>query len=269
MSFHETCFAIPKMDCPSEEQVIRMALDSATGIENLSFDLGARTLTIVHTEAPNDLLQCLSPLGYGATIKTSRQIESLDGIGNPEKQKDEAKVLWILCFLNASMFLLETTLGVYSQSTGLIADGLDMLADASVYGISLYAVGKTVAHKHRAARLSGYFQLILAVGLFVEVVRRSVYGSEPMGGVMSTVSVAALFVNIFCLVLLNKHRGGEVHMKASWIFSANDVIANAGVILAGILVMLTGSRFPDLVIGTLISLVVLSGAIRILKMARN
>ena len=55
-------------------------------------------------------------------------------------------------------------------------------------------------------------------------------------------------------------------MKASWIFSANDVIANLGVILAGFLVAWTGSLYPDLVIGLIIGAIVLTGARRILQL---
>ena len=269
MHLRETCFSISKMDCPSEEQVIRLALDRYDAIEKLTFDLRARTLTVVHGGDPEDLLQLLLPLGYGAKISSSKTIEDFEASEKDAGSLGEGKVLKQLCFLNAGMFFIEIILGIYSQSAGLIADGLDMLADASVYGISLYAVGKTAHHKQQAASLSGYFQLILAAGLFVEVIRRFLYGSEPVGMIMSIVSVLALSVNILCLVLLTKHRTGGVHMKASWIFSANDVLANVGVIVAGLLVTLTGSRLPDLVIGILISMIVLSGAVRILRMTRR
>jgi Co/Zn/Cd efflux system component len=78
----------------------------------------------------------------------------------------------------------------------------------------------------------------------------------------------ALAANATCLLALARHRGGGVHMQASWIFSTNDVIANVGVILAGALVSWTRSAIPDLVIGTIIGLVVLRGAVRILRLGR-
>jgi Co/Zn/Cd efflux system component len=58
-------------------------------------------------------------------------------------------------------------------------------------------------------------------------------------------------------------------MRASWIFSTNDVVANLGVILAAGLVAMTGSRLPDLVVGAAIASVVLAGAVRILRMSRT
>lgn len=181
----------------------------------------------------------------------------------------ERKTLIILLSINALMFITELTLGWFAQSTGLIADSLDMLADATVYGLSLYAVGKGVAKQAKAARVSGYLQITLGCGVFVEVLRRMVYGSEPQSTLIIIVGVLALFANVICLVLISKHRNGGVHMRASWIFSANDVIANLGVIISGVLVAMIGSRFPDLIVGTIISIVVIRGGIEILKQAKE
>lgn len=117
---------------------------------------------------------------------------------------------------------------------------------------------------NQAAHFSGWLQLALALGVLLEVLRRAIYGSEPVSILMMGVGAVALVANIACLLLIFKSRNQGSHMKASWIFSANDVLANAGVITAGILVAVTGSQVPDLVIGVIIGLVVLSGARRIL-----
>src|SRR5690606_8126400 len=135
---------------------------------------------------------------------------------------------------NGFMFILEMVLGLIAQSAGLISDSLDMFADSAVYGVSLYAVGKALSLKQKAARISGYMQIVLAVFAFGEVLRRFIYGSDPESSFMIGVAALALIANISCLMLIYKHREGEVHMKASWIFSTNDVLANLGVILAGI-----------------------------------
>lgn len=185
-------------------------------------------------------------------------------------EKAEARTLKILLAINAAMFVLEFGVGWYAQSTGLVADALDMFADAAVYGLALYAVGRAARHKLRAAHLSGLLQVVLALGVLAEVVRRALYGSEPVSALMMGMGVLALAANVACLWLLARERdgGGEsgVHMKASWIFSVNDVLANIGVIVAGTLVALTGSHWPDLVAGTLIGLLVLSGGVRILRL---
>ncbi len=108
--------------------------------------------------------------------------------------------------------------------------------------------------------------VILALGALSEVVRRFIYGSEPMSSLMMIFGGIALIANIACLFLIFGNKEDGAHMKASWIFSANDVIANIGVILAGLLVTVTSSRYPDLVIGLIIAFVVLNGARRILQL---
>jgi Co/Zn/Cd efflux system component len=135
-----------------------------------------------------------------------------------------------------------------------------------VYGVALYAVGRAARLQMRAAQLAGWLQGLLALGLLVEVGRRFFSGSEPQSLMIMAVSCVALIANVACLLLIARHRDGGVHMKASYIFSANDVLINVGVIVAGGLVAWTGSNYPDLFIGGLIGLVVLLGARRILAL---
>ena len=191
------------------------------------------------------------------------------GCGAEQADELERKTLIILLLINAFMFVTELVLGWIAQSTGLIADSLDMLADAAVYGISLYAVGKGVLQQARSAQVSGMLQVTLGFGVLFEVIRRLIFGSEPQSLLIMTVGFVALFANIACLMLISKHRDGGVHMRASWIFSTNDVIANLGVIFSGVLVALLGSRYPDLIVGTIISLVVIRGGITILRDAKQ
>ena len=175
-------------------------------------------------------------------------------------------LLKLLLAINGAMFVFELIVGLIAQSTGLIADSLDMFADAAVYGLALYAVGRAAALKMKAAHIAGWLQVVLALGALLEVVRREVVGSEPASMLMMSIGLVALIANVTCLVLIAKKRDRGAHMTASYIFSANDVIANAGVIVAGVLVAWTGSSYPDLVIGAVIALIVLSGARRILNL---
>ena len=105
--------------------------------------------------------------------------------------------------------------------------------------------------------------------ILVDILRRIIMGSEPISEFMVFVGLIALVANIVCLRLIEKHKDGEVHMRASWIFSKNDVIANTGVIVGGVLVWQFDSRWPDLVIGSLIALVILNGARHIIHDARK
>lgn len=179
----------------------------------------------------------------------------------------ERKTLRIVLGINAFMFIFELVLGLIAESTGLIADSLDMFADASVYSISLYAVGKSAVLKGNAAKLSGIVQIALSLLVLFDVLRRFILGSEPVSALMIGVGAIALVANSICLSLISKHRDGGVHMRASVIFSTNDVIANIGVIISGALVWVFGSRYPDLVIGLFIALVVMRGGIHISKEA--
>ncbi|MEA1988492.1 MAG: cation transporter [Pseudomonadota bacterium] len=181
----------------------------------------------------------------------------------------QKSLLITLLTINAAFFVLEIGVGWYAESTGLIADSLDMLADAIVYGIAIYAITRSDSLKANAALLSGYFQLLLALLVGFEVIRRSFYGSEPISELMMIMGFLALLANAYCLKLIFKHRNGEVHMRASWIFSANDVLANLGVIIGGVLVFWLDSRIPDLIIGTIISLFILSGALYIIRDAKS
>jgi len=188
-----------------------------------------------------------------------------------EMESTDAKqkgVLIVLLAINGSMFILELMIGMIAQSTALIADAMDMFADATVYAIALLAVGRAIVHKQNAARLSGILQIFLGLGVIVEVVHRMLIGSEPESMFMIGVGLVALTANSICLMLISRHREGEIHMRASWIFSRNDVLANIGVILAGVLVAVLGNPLPDLIIGAIISTVVVSGGVRILREVR-
>jgi Co/Zn/Cd efflux system component len=253
------------MDCPSEERLIRMALDGHAGVADLRFDLAARTLTVIHGGDAAPVLDKLVPLGLGATLARSDDVGTVE-LATPSGDEIEARTLRIVLVINAVMFVVEAAAGWLAESTGLIADSLDMLADATVYGLALYAVGKTARAKLRAAHVSGVFQAALALGVLADVSRRLLAGSAPEPPAMIAVSTLALAANVVCLVLVARHRHGGAHMRASWIFSTNDVIANLGVIVAGALVAWTGSHLPDLVIGTGVALLVLAGAVRILRL---
>lgn len=180
------------------------------------------------------------------------------------KNNLERKTLITVLVINALMFVFELAFGLIAQSTGLIADSLDMFADAIVYSISIYATGKAMSIKTQAAKLSGIVQIILALMVLADVCRRFFVGSEPKSVLMIIIATIALIANTICLKLISKHRDGDVNMRASVIFSKNDVIANLGVVIAGILVWVLNNRYPDLVIGVIISIVIFRGGILII-----
>lgn len=265
---HVSVFNVPQMDCPAEENLIRTAFASLDEALTFEFDIPNRKVHIYHPDMAESVGKTMTSVGLGAKLISVESVgrEAAQAAQETAKSDEvrEARVLRWLLAINAVMFVLEFGVGIVAQSTGLIADSLDMFADAAVYGVSLYVVGKAASLKLKAAHFSGWLELALALGVLLEVLRRAVYGSEPVSVLMMGVGAVALVANITCLLLIFKSRNQGAHMKASWIFSANDVLANAGVITAGILVAVTGSQIPDLVIGVIIGLVVLNGARRIL-----
>ena len=164
------------------------------------------------------------------------------------------------------MFVVEIIAGWLSNSAGLISDAADMFADAAVYGVALYAVGRSARHQLAAARLAGLLQLLLALGVLTETGRRIIAGQTPEELTMIGISLLALAANASCLLLISGHRHRGAHMQASYIFSATDVLANLGVIVAGVLVNWTASPWPDWIIGVVIGIMVLLGSIRILRL---
>ena len=182
---------------------------------------------------------------------------------------DQRRILGVALALNLLMFVVGLAAGLIAHSTSLIADSLDMLSDASAYGIGLLAIGRSARFKSATAGGSGVLLLVLGLGVLIEGVRRAVTGSEPIGAVMIGIACISLAVNSIVLHLLRRFRKGEVHLRATWIFTRADVIANIGVIVAGILVLSTGSRYPDLIIGLAIALYVIKEAFEILGEARE
>jgi Co/Zn/Cd efflux system component len=182
---------------------------------------------------------------------------------------EQRRTISIALALNATMFVVGTVAALVADSTGLLADALDMLADSSVYAIALLAIGRSIAFKSRGARVSGGLLAILGLGVVIESVRRAVMGAEPEGWIIVGIATMSLLVNATVLRMLAKYRDGEVHLRASWIFTRADVIANLGVIVAGLLVLGIGAPWPDFVIGAGIGLYVIREAVEILRDPRQ
>lgn len=263
---NKSTYHISQMDCPSEENLIKMKLSDLEGISSLEFDLNNRTLAVYHEKDNTALTEALESLNLGARLKSVEENVAPISTGTESKQR---KVLWIVLAINFAFFIIELSSGLISKSMGLVADSLDMLADALVYGMSLMAVGAAITRKKKVALYSGLLQILLALLGFSEVVRRFI-GLEvmPEFRTMIIISLLALIANAICLWLLQSTRSKDAHIQASLIFSANDVIINLGVIAAAVLVWWLDSYIPDLIIGIIVFLIVIRGAVRILKLAK-
>lgn len=263
----KSVYRIDKMDCPSEENLIRMKLKGFGNISQLDFSLEARKLEVLHNEDTSIITDAIEELGLNSKLESD---EETAGIIIPETDRStQKKYLLAVLIINAAFFLIEGAAGIIYKSMGLSADALDMLADAVVYGLSLYVINKSITAQKRTAKISGYFQASLAAIGIIETIRR-VFGFEglPNYSSMIIVSLFALLGNAASLIILNRSKSREAHIKASVIFTANDIIINIGVITAGVLVLLTGSKYPDLIAGIIIFTIVINGSRKIFALAK-
>ncbi|WP_340152431.1 cation transporter [uncultured Marivirga sp.] len=262
---NKSTFKIHKMDCASEEQMIRMKLESLEEVKQLEFDIPHRQLQVYHSAEIDGIQNALAELQLNEKLVNTQEADLPEIVDH----RQQRKVLWWVLGINVVFFVIEMTTGWISSSMGLVADSLDMLADSIVYGLSLLAVGAAVARKKKVAKISGYFQMGLALLGFLEVLRRFFTESgTPLFHWMIIISILALAGNLVTLWLINKAKSNEAHMQASSIFTSNDIIVNGGVILAGVLVYLLESKWPDLVIGGIVFTFVIRGAIRILNLSK-
>ena len=172
-------------------------------------------------------------------------------------------VLWI----NLAMFVVEFGAGLVAHSTALLADSVDMLGDAIVYGFSLYVVGKGSQWQARGALLKGGIMAIFAAGIAMEIILKLSRGVTPDGELMSGIALLALAANAAVLIFLWRHRSDDLNMRSAWLCSRNDVVANAAVLLAAGAVWLSGSPWPDIAVGVGIAGLFGSSAIAIIRQA--
>jgi len=180
------------------------------------------------------------------------------------RQAEQRRVLIVVLIINAAMFFAEFGAGLVAGSAALMADATDMLGDALVYGVSLYAIARSDRWKAGVAAFKGAFILILGLGILVNVAIKIQSGVPPSSTLMLVFGGLALVANLVCLGLLWRFRAQDVNMASTWECSRNDVISNVGVLIAAGLVALTSSPWPDLAIGLAMAAVVLRSAVRVL-----
>ena len=185
---------------------------------------------------------------------------------NTDRQK---RTLLIVFALNLLLFITLGTAGLVADSSALIANAVDNLSDTIVYAISWLAVGGSGQLKRSAARLSGIMLVIFAIGVLFDALRRPFFGPEPAGVTMMAMATFAAVVNLICLRLLKPLKTDDVNLRAAQTFSVNDFFSNGGILIAGALVMWTGSWIPDVVVGLVVAAVAVFGGFEILRDAKR
>jgi len=179
----------------------------------------------------------------------------------------QSATLKIVLVINAVMFIIELTVGLLSGSVSLVADSLDMLGDALVYGFSIYVVARGARMKAHAALLKG--GIMAAFGFFVlgQAVYKIVFPQLPVFETIGAIGLLALATNSLCFMLLWRHRADDINMSSVWLCSRNDIIANVSVLFAAAGVWLSHSGWPDILVGLALAVLFLRSALFVLREA--
>jgi cation diffusion facilitator family transporter len=180
-------------------------------------------------------------------------------------RESHSRVLWIVLVINAAMFGVEGAAGLLAHSTSLLADSLDMLGDALVYGFSLFVLARSLRWQAAAALAKGAFMLAFGLAVLAEAAFKVFHPIMPSVETMGIVGAAALAANIVCFSLLYRHRSDNLNMSSTWLCSRNDLIANAGVLVAAGTTYLLASRWPDIIVGCIIAGLFLRSAFDVLR----
>lgn len=179
--------------------------------------------------------------------------------------KDQANVLWIVLFINAFMFIVESFYGYISHSMALTGDSLDMLGDSLAYGSSIMVLKLGNNAKARASQFKAILMIALGLFVFGKTISKFIYPTIPTTEIMTGIGTLALVANLICLALLYKHKNDDINFTSVWICSRNDIIANLSVIFASFLILKTNNPLPDLIVGLGITFLFLKSSIYILK----
>ncbi len=190
--------------------------------------------------------------------------ETLERLAEKASQR---RVLIVVLIINLAMFFVEFGGGLVARSSALMADSVDMLGDAFVYGLSLYALGRGTRWEAGAAIVKGAIILLFGIVVLIEIANKLVNGVPPSSGLMLVFGTLALAANLVCLALLWRFRSANVNMSSTFECSRNDVVSNVGVLAAAGLVGLSGSAWPDIAVGAIIAIVFLRSAWRVLAEA--
>ncbi|HWK47500.1 MAG TPA: cation transporter [Stellaceae bacterium] len=192
-----------------------------------------------------------------------------DSCHSPAPDPSYRRILWIALALNAAMFAVETVGSLLSGSVSLQADALDFLGDAGNYAVSLIVLGLAVHWRARAAFGKGIVMGLFGLWVAGNTLWHAASGGLPRSDLMSGIGLLAFAVNLAVAFLLFRHRTGDANRLSVWLCTRNDAIANIAVILAGIGVWLTGTRWPDIAVAAVIATLGLSGAWQVTRKARQ
>jgi Co/Zn/Cd efflux system component len=154
-----------------------------------------------------------------------------------------------------------------SGSSSLLSGALDNFGDAVTYALSFAVVGATNIAKARVGLFKGFMILGAAVAVAFQIGWRVSHPGMPVVEAMGLAALLNLGANLVCLRLLMPYRDGDVNMSSAWECSRNDVIEGIAVIVTTIAVWAFGSGWPDVAVATVLLILFLRSAFRVLGTA--
>jgi cation diffusion facilitator family transporter len=188
-----------------------------------------------------------------------------EGLG--QLAKNHQLVLGLALTINAGMFFTEAIYGWLSESRALFADSLDMLGDAILLGSSIFVVKRSEKCRTTVSLIKGLLMGVFSFFILASVIYRYLYPGLPEAFTMGIIGGLALTANLFCAFLIYRYRSDDINMKSVWLCTRNDVLANFGVLVAAWGVVFTNSFWPDLIAGTLISILIFRSSLKIIQEA--
>jgi len=269
-------YRVTGMDCSSCAAKIESAAGKIPGVQSVRVSIASQIMTLEVNDPERrlpEVEQAVTQLGY--------QLARADGGPAGRLKADDdlpdmshvtpayRRALWIVVVLNLGYGVVEIVAGFISQSQALKADSLDFIGDGAITLLALLAIGWSIRSRAKVAMTQGLFLGLLGLGVAGATIYRFFVANEPNAELMGLFGVIALIVNVASAVVLIPHRSGNTNARAVWLFSRNDAIGNAAVVLAAGLVAWTGSSWPDLVVAAAIAGLFLHSSWSIVSHARR
>jgi len=261
-------YRITGMDCSDCVAKIEKATRKVTGVDDVRVSLTSQTMTLrvpAGDAALNAVEQTVTGLGY--------QLDRLDGQEDAASRSHHTlgylRALWIVILLNVGYGLVEMVGGFLADSQALKADALDFVGDGLISFLGLLAIGWRPIWRARSALIQGVFLGLLGLGVIGTTIYRVIVQGEPEAEAMGVLALIAFAVNVSAALVLMQHRSGDANMRAVWLFSRNDALGNLAVVIAAIIVYLSDSQWPDLVVAFVIASLFLQSAWSIITDART
>jgi Co/Zn/Cd efflux system component len=257
------------MDCADDAREIEHAARAVATVADVRVSVASQVMTLQlagASDGAEDVERAVAAIGY--------QLDRLDGApeaGQPATHLTAGyrRALWLVVLLNVGYGVVEMVGGFLSDSQALKADALDFLGDGLITFLGLVAIGWGLAWRARSALLQGLFLGALGLSVLVNTLFRLQGGYEPEAKLMGAFGIVALVVNVGATLVLLPHRTGDANVRAVWLFSRNDAIGNAAVVIAAGLVAWWGTAWPDMIVALVIAGLFLHSAWSIIEDARR